>query len=90
MSEFQSNAAFHLSQQLPLERSSHIVLPPYLIYGMAARTFWCTFYGSSVPFAIGIHSDNNIDILKEQIKQKMALNHIPSVNLVLWKASVYS
>ena len=93
MSEFQSNAAFHLSKNpLKPHRSSHIVLPPYLIYGMDARTFWCIIYGSSVPFEISVHSNVNVTHLKEEIqKKKKAFRVYDASELVLWKVlSFYS
>ena len=90
MSELQSNAAFHLSQN-PLKCVNHIVLPPYLIYGIAARTFWCIVHGSSRPFEITVHSNHNIDdVKKDIISQEIILRHITHSSLVLWKVSFYS
>ena len=85
MSEFQSNvAAFH--------RSSHIVLPPYLIYGMEAHTLWCVLYGSFFPFKISVHPDADVEDLKEEIwkKKKVACRDPDASNLVLWKVHFYS
>ena len=82
MSALQCNAAFHLYP------SSHIVLPPYLLYGMETRTFWCAVYGSSRAFKMSVHPDTNVDDLKKDIvKQEMALCHLPYSHLVLWKVS---
>ncbi len=81
MSELQSNAAYHLYP-------SHIVLPPYLMYGMETRTFWCAIYGSSIVFKISIHPDADVDDLKGKIQEKKrALRDHDTSKLVLWKVT---
>ncbi|KAF8351674.1 hypothetical protein F5887DRAFT_913384 [Amanita rubescens] len=83
MSALQSN------QLNPLYPSSHIVLPPYLMYGMETRTFWCAVYGSSRVFKMSAHPDIDVDDLKKDIiKQEIALRHLAYSNLVLWKLSI--
>ncbi|KAK2464429.1 hypothetical protein APHAL10511_003577 [Amanita phalloides] len=88
MSEVQSNAGHHLYQN-PFDPSRDIVLPPYMIYGMECRTFWCAVYGSSIVFQISAHPDADVDDLKGKIKEKKgALRDHNASKLVLWKLSV--
>ncbi|KAF8348935.1 hypothetical protein F5887DRAFT_1071080 [Amanita rubescens] len=81
MSELQSSAAFHLYKD-PLHRSGHIVLPPSLMYGEDARTFWCAVYGSPIPFEISVH----VNGLKKDIIKEIALRDVAYSSLVLLEA----
>ncbi|KAF8326911.1 hypothetical protein F5887DRAFT_1013155 [Amanita rubescens] len=85
MTELQSNAAYHLYQN-PLYPSSDVVLPPYFMYGIETRTFWCTIYGSSIPFKVSLRANADVGDLKEEVqKKKKALRDHDTSNLVLWK-----
>ena len=85
MSELQSNAAYNLYQN----PSSHTVLPPYLMYGMGTRTFWCAMRDSPDPFKISVHPDADVYDLKGIIREKNALRDYNASKLVLWKVFFY-
>ena len=71
--------------QLPLK--DHV----YILVELPSRTFYCILYGRPVPFEISVHSNTNINGLKEEIqKKKVAFRDHDASNLVLWKVHFYS
>ena len=85
MSELQSNTAFHLSKNPRYHYRPFIVLPPSLLYCMETLTFWCAMRGDLVPFKMSAHPDTDVNDLKKQIKEAMALRDVADTSLVLWK-----
>ena len=85
MSELQSNAAFHPSNNPRYHYRPFVVLPPSLLYGMETLIFWCAMRGDLVPFKMSAHPDTDVNDLKKQIKEAMALRDVADTSLVLWK-----